>query len=118
MTARPSIARLADCAPTARDRASADLQARARAAVTQIINDRARWFTVDPRRLDVLETTPFQPPLSSLLPRQLRYRIAVLIGEEIAKPRRLMGLGGEVPLINLKGAAIYAERLCDLAEAV
>jgi hypothetical protein len=81
-----------------------------------MIEYRARDYALQPRQLDALETDPFQPRLSQLFPQQLRFRLAVLLGEEMATPRRHMGCGGETIRLNLRAAIIYAERLCEIAD--
>ncbi|MGH9676045.1 MAG: hypothetical protein ACRD36_03000 [Candidatus Acidiferrum sp.] len=88
----------------------ADMAAQAKETALAMVHDQARRYALKPRLLDALDPKSAKQ-LSELTPRQLRYRIAILIGVEVSTPRRLHGFGGEVPLINLKAAALYAERL-------
>jgi hypothetical protein len=95
------------------------LKAEASQTISEVIEMRARDFAICPCELDALETNPTRPPLSALAPHQLRWRIAALIGEEIitisAGRRPSIGIGGETIILNLKAAAVYAERLCAIA---
>jgi hypothetical protein len=106
----------AKTARTAFDAAMAAVEAQAKKTAAAIIEYRARDYAIQPRQLDALETDPFQPRLSTLFPQQLRFRLAVLLGEELATPRRHIGLGGETIRLNLRAAIVYAERLCEIAE--
>jgi hypothetical protein len=95
--------------------AHAAVEAQARKTAAAMLEDRARDYGREPRQLDALETDPFRPPLSRLAPRDLRWRLVVLLGEEISTPRRHMGFGGETIRLNLRAAVIHAERLCEIA---
>jgi hypothetical protein len=95
--------------------APAALEARARKTAAAMLDYRVRDYIREPRQLDALETDPFQPRLSQLPPDNLRYRLAVLLGEELTTPRRYMSFGGETIRLNLRAAMIYAEGLCEIA---
>jgi hypothetical protein len=101
--------------PMSHDFAAA-IEAQARKTAAAMLGDRASDFAREPRQLDALETDPFRPRLSTLPPRDLRYRLVVLLGEEISTPRRHMGFGGETIALNLRAAIIHAERLGEIAE--
>ncbi|MGH6836314.1 MAG: hypothetical protein ACREC9_12380 [Methylocella sp.] len=97
----------------------AELEARAKATAEAIIEARARDFAMQPAMLDLLEPDRALlglTPLSKLPPLRLRSRIEELTAAEIAMPRRFRGFGGEVPLINLKAALRYAQRLVDIED--
>lgn len=105
----PDFTRALNASRSAYDEAVAALEAQAAKTAARMIERRASQYALEPWRLDIIE-----PGLSKLTPRQLRYRIAGLIGEEVSTPRVGRGLGGEVPLANLKGAMLYAERLMEI----
>jgi hypothetical protein len=92
----------------------AAIVAQARKTARAMLDARVRDYGREPRQLDALETDPFRPRLSTLPPRDLRYRLVVLLGEELTTPRRHMGFGGETIRLNLRAAIIHAERLCEI----
>jgi hypothetical protein len=97
----------------ATDAASVALAAQAKKTAVAMLGYRVGDYVREPRQLDALETDPSQPRLSTLPPKELRYRLAVLYGEELSTPRKHMGLGGETIRLNLRAAVIYAEGLCE-----
>lgn len=92
--------------PSAAMRAAEEaIIAQAQMTTSSIIESRARKFAVRPALLDLIE-----PGLSKLSPLRMAVRIGELAGQESAAPRRIFG--GEVVMMNLKAAGLYAERLC------
>lgn len=85
------------------------IEAQAALTARALIEASASNFALHPTLLDNIE-----PGLSGLSPRRMAARIAKLLADELAAPRRYMGFGGEVPLVNLKGAALYAEVLMQI----
>lgn len=100
----------------AQDAAVAAIEAQARKTAVAMLGYRVGDYVREPRQLDALETDPSRPRLSTLPPKKLRYRLAVLLGEELTTPRRYMGMGGETIQLNLRAAVIYAEGLCEIEE--
>ncbi len=82
----------------------------AKKTVEALIDARAGKFAQCPSQLDLIE-----PKLSALSPRKMRARIIELIDIELSAPRRWVGFGGEIPLMNLNAAERYAARLCQIA---
>jgi hypothetical protein len=113
MTARTSIERLADDAPVpkpaswpacrppsfAYDRACAAIEAEARATATAAIKMRARAYALSPRDLDAIT-----PGLSRAGPKVL----VIALNAYRTELRRWFGFGGAIPVINLRGAMLYA----------
>jgi hypothetical protein len=100
----------------AQDAAHAAVEAQAKKTAAAMLGFRVGDYIREPRQLDALETDPFRPRLSTLPPQELRYRLVVLLGEELTTPRRYMGMGGETMRFNLRAAVIYAEGLCETAK--
>jgi len=93
----------------AREAARSALQAQANRTTEATIETRAQYFAADPKRLDLIEAG-----LSLWSPKMAKARIAALIDVELGMRRRF---GGEVPLMNLKGAARFLERFSSSGDA-
>lgn len=106
--------KLADCEPEvppyswagrkppsiAMARIKAKIEAQAKRAVRLAVKDRARAYAMHPRDLDALCIG-----FSALYPKQL---VNALSEKEWVTGYRWFGFGGEVPVINLRGAMLYA----------
>jgi hypothetical protein len=91
--------------------AVAALETQSEKTVEHIVEMRACKFAQRPALLENID-----PGLSGLAPRKMAARVIVLIDGEFAAPRRGMGFGGEIPLLNLNAAYRYAIRLVAIAE--
>jgi hypothetical protein len=91
--------------------AVAALETQAEKTVERIVEMRACKFAQRPVLLENID-----PGLSGLAPRKMVARVIVLIDGEFSAPRRGMGFGGEIPLLNLNAAYRYAIRLVAIAE--
>jgi hypothetical protein len=123
MTTRPSIERLADCAPvaspeswparkppaiastfgTAYDQTCAELKAQAARTVRRVVKDRARAYALRPRDLEAIGDG-----MISLSPRDLVTVLSQLNAVATMRGSRWFGFGGEVQALNLCGARLYA----------
>lgn len=106
MTLRTSIERLADTAPiahTARAAAGAALQAQAGRTIRAVIKARARAYALRPRELDAIAQGLF-----ACTPRDLILGLNAINAVSTMRGLRWVGFGGEVPVINLKSAMLYA----------
>jgi hypothetical protein len=117
MTARSSIERLADEAPVpsatswpsrrppspATAAVHAALEAQARKTARTMIKMRARAYALRPRELDAIAEGLF-----NLFPSDLVTSLSQISAVAFMRGSRSFGFGGEVPAINLRGAALYA----------
>lgn len=87
----------------ARARASELLASQAVLTARTQIKTSARMYALTPRDLDTIAEGLF-----ALQPRDLVRSLRILIGIMRMSPQRLLGFGGEVMAINLKGAMLYA----------
>lgn len=87
----------------ARVRASEMLAAQAPLTARAMIKNRARMYALRPRDLESIAEGLF-----ALQPRDLVRSLRILIGIMRMSPQRLLGFGGEVMAINLRGAMLYA----------
>lgn len=69
---------------------------------------RAAEFAATPKWLATL-----RPGLTAAAPAEMIAMIDDEIARELARPRRRIGFGGEVPMINLRAARAYATRLLE-----
>jgi hypothetical protein len=83
------------------------IEAAAKAAFEYAVRVKLYQFSMSPSLLDELE-----PGLSRKSPRKMRTAVIALIDEEMLKPHRNFGFGGEIPLVILHGALRYAETCC------
>lgn len=86
--------------------ACAAFEAKVAETVDSLIEARAGKFAQRPILLDVLD-----PGLSARSPRKMHNRILALIDDELTWPRRHIGFGGEIPILNLNATELYARRL-------
>jgi hypothetical protein len=75
--------------------------------VESLIDARAGKFAARPVLLEEI-----CKGLSKLSPRQMRRTLLSLIDEELYHPNHHFWFGGEIPLIVLDAAFLYAERCC------
>lgn len=83
------------------------IEAAAKQTFEYAVRAKAHQFSQAPALLDGISQG-----LSRKSPKKMRDAVIGFIDEEIMNPHRYFGFGGEIPLVNLHGALLYAETCC------
>jgi hypothetical protein len=98
------------------DAAKVALEEQADKTVAAIVERRARVYALCPSMLDLLDqhsVMDSRKTLSQLTPRQLCDRLSALVIAE-TDTRHPLQIGGNVQLLNLRAAMVYAQRLLEI----